>query len=169
MANPRIQFRFDEEMTKLILGTLQHPIPEGTSDNIRDTIYTEKVREILGDYIYFLRQSLPKFSLNEAMLLIDALNGIIIHAQTAQYLWVEIRSAIKMDQLDQKWEVDGDALLIRLEDLGQHNPFACYAIAHAVSQAWNAPEYYITDMRERVVQVGLVQKEDAQEKERRTK
>lgn len=46
-------------------------------------------------------------TLAEACLIVDALNGSLMDANTAPMLWASIQDACKLDGLDAKWEVDG--------------------------------------------------------------
>lgn len=135
---------------------------ESLTDEQRNALLAETVRSTLEDYYQFIALSLPKFSSNEAMLLVDAMNGCIVEPFSAQILWANIADAVEMDGLDAKWDVDGPALVTRLRELGRSNPFACWAIADAIKRAWNSTTYHIENMEEKVRQVGLV-REDKQQ------
>lgn len=154
MAAPRIQFRPGEELSRELVERSR--LYQGVTDAQRDSILAETLREQLSDYYLLMKLSLPRFSLGEAMLMVDAMNGCILDPHTASLLWANISDAIEMDRLDEKWQVDGNALVIRLRELGRTNPFACWSIADAIERAWNDTSYYIANMEERVKQVGLV-------------
>src|SRR2546421_4610038 len=97
-----------------------------------------------------------KFSLSEALLLCDALNGVLLDAQTKHLLWATIEDAIRTDELDRKGGVDGDALVARLRSL---TPVEQGMIAYRIQQAWENETYYVQSMVERVKLVGLVAEE----------
>lgn len=69
----------------------------------------------------------------EACLIADALNGTLMDADSASTLWAEVDDAIRMDGLDAKWGVDGQALVKKLRGLDRT---ACLAIADAVERFW---------------------------------
>jgi hypothetical protein len=98
----------------------------------------------------------PKFSLSEALLMADALNGVLLDAWTKHLLWLSIEDAIRTDDLDRKWGVDGDALVERLRSL---TPIEQGMIAYRVQQVWENEAYYADSLIERVKAVGLVAEE----------
>lgn len=113
-------------------------------------------RRDLERYYYMIRSSTPAFSEAEARLLVDALSGIITEPHTAHLLWAVVDDAIRLGRLDEKWGVDGWALVQRLRhDL---TPFEALAIADAVERVWNsmadAKAASITDV---MLRVGLLQ------------
>ncbi len=73
--------------------------------------------------------------LNEAYLIVDALNGVLMDANNAKLLWAEIEDAIKLDHLDQKWQVDSKALVEKLRNL---NEIQAMAIIDAAERFWQA-------------------------------
>jgi hypothetical protein len=97
-----------------------------------------------------------KFSLSEALLMADALNGVLLDAWTKHLLWLSIEDAIRTDELDRKWGVDGDALVERLRSL---SPTEQGMIAYRIQQAWENETYYTDSLVERVKKVGLVAEE----------
>ena len=97
-----------------------------------------------------------KFSLNEALLMADALNGVILDAWTKHLLWLSIEDAIRTDELDRKWGVDGAALVERLRSL---SPVEQGMIAYRIQQAWENETYHVDSLIERVKKVGLVAEE----------
>lgn len=72
---------------------------------------------------------------NQAYLIVDALNGVLIDANTAKLLWAEIEDAINLDHLDQKWQVDGKALVEKLRGL---NEIQAMAVIDAAERFWQA-------------------------------
>jgi hypothetical protein len=73
--------------------------------------------------------------LNEAYLIVDALNGVLMDANNAKLLCAEIEDAIKLDHLDQKWQVDSKALVEKLRNL---NEIQAMAIIDAAERFWQA-------------------------------
>jgi len=92
-------------------------------------------REALLRYHQVLADELARVDLSEAEwnLLRDALNGTWIDETSYRHLWMEIADAIRLDRLDEKWGVDGPALVEKLRGLC---PGACMAVAHAVERWW---------------------------------
>ena len=88
------------------------------------------------DRFYTLyRRAIREVSLaeKEACLLVDALNGVILDASTAQHLWAEIEDAIKLDGLAEKWDVDGPALVGKLRGL---NALQAMALVDGAEKVW---------------------------------
>ncbi len=112
-------------------------------------------RRDLERYYYMIRSSTPEFSEAEARLLVDALSGIITEPHTAHLLWAVVDDAIRLGRLDEKWRVDGWALVQRLRGM---TSFELLAIADAVERVWSmmadAKATPITDV---IMQVGLIQ------------
>lgn len=73
----------------------------------------------------------------EACLIVDALNGSIMDANTATMLWASIEDACKLDGLDKKWEVDGSALVEKLRGL---NVLQAMALIDAAERVWGVPD-----------------------------
>lgn len=106
----------------------------------------------LERYYEMLKRSLPTFTLGEAVLLVDVMNGHIVMPYSVSLLWAEVSDALP-DGYAEKWGVDGPALVERLRKL---TPFECMAVADAVERAWNSASYQVTNMEEKVRKVGLV-------------
>jgi len=62
----------------------------------------------------------------EVALICDALSGTVLDGQTCTLIWSEVAAAIRLDQLDRKWGLDGLALVARLRTL---SPAACWDLA----------------------------------------
>lgn len=86
-------------------------------------------------------------SVEEACLLVDALNGALLDATTARLLWAEIEDACRLDHLDQKWQVDGQALVQKLKNL---TDIQALALIDAAERFWNAPDVGQRNVREAV-------------------
>lgn len=93
-----------------------------------------------------------KLTVPEAMLIIDCLNGTFVEPSTArQQIPFEIADGIRLEHLDQKWSVDGPALLAKLEKLTDES---AVALAEAVNKWWETDGK--TD-REKTRKAGLTQ------------
>jgi hypothetical protein len=110
----------------------------------------------LERYYQLLKLSLPTFGEGEASLIVDALNGSLIFPYSAQVVWAEVADAIQMDGLDEKWKVDGKALVERLRAL---TAFEQLAIADAAERFWSGP-YRSADLAQSLREVGLVRDKD---------
>ncbi len=146
MPGPQIQFRAVGPLTDELESRSEVGKPA-----------SEVARRDLGRYYVLLARSLPQFTLEEAMLLVNALNGHLTMPETAHLLWAEVEGFVVSqlgdeDSYPNKW----DSLILRLKKL---TPFEQLAVADAVERAWNASAYHLSDMSERLLAVGLVRKE----------
>lgn len=108
------------------------------------------------------KRSALTLSPNEALLIIDALNGTIIEPSLAEQLIpFEIQDAITLDHLDQKWEIDGKELVAKLSNL-THD--AALDLLERVNQFWS-DSYHIADARKRVKEIGMVREDAKHENE----
>jgi hypothetical protein len=121
---PSINFRAGTLLPALVARSSSEQSRHATAQRDLDRYYT------------LLARSLPTFTEAEASLLMDALNGTIAMPQTAHLLWAEIDDAIRLDRLDEKWGVDGQALHERLRAL---TPFQAMAILDAKERYWLHP------------------------------
>lgn len=97
-----------------------------------------------------------QLTINEALLIVDALNGSILEPTLAeQLLWAEIEDAIHLDRLDQKWTVNGDALIGRLKALDNAG---AREVVEKAEQFWH-DHPTVSDARSRVLDVGLATEE----------
>ena len=142
MASYQIQYRPSEQQYQ----ALQERSEMGKSPSLTAS-------EMVDAYLSLLRRSLPTFTENEAMLMMDAMNGCLIDYHAPTTLWANIADAVSIDRVDQKWQVDGYALVERLRKL---TPFEQWAIYDAIRRAWNSETYRIDNMAERIRKVGLV-------------
>lgn len=81
-----------------------------------------------------------KLTANEACLICDVLNGTIMDANSASMLWAEVEDGCNLDGLDEKWEIDGPALV---EKLKSYNETQCLALVDAAERFW-ASDYEST-------------------------
>lgn len=75
--------------------------------------------------------------LNEALLIVNALNGTIMEANTAPFLFAKIEDEINFNGLAEKWEINGPALVEALKGLTQ---LQALALVDAAERFWNIPE-----------------------------
>lgn len=90
----------------------------------------------------------------EACLIIDVMNGTITEPHTAQLLWAQVSDGIQMDRLDEKWEVDGPALVAKLRGLTYTQALA---VADAAERWWELEDGERT-WPEGLQAVGLLEK-----------
>jgi hypothetical protein len=76
-------------------------------------------------------------TLSEVWLILDALNSSLMTADTAGLLWVNIAESIELDDLDKKWDVDGNQLVEKLKNL---SPFENMSIIDASERFWNCKD-----------------------------
>jgi hypothetical protein len=92
------------------------------------------VSRMMERYAEVCRRALPEFSGPEWDLLRDSLNGWAPEpAASVGWLAMGVRDSIGLDHLDDKWGVDGPALLARLEALDYAG---CCAALDAVERWW---------------------------------
>jgi hypothetical protein len=115
--------------------------------------FSQVAQRDLERYYTLLDLALTQVQLSdgEASLIVDAMNGTLINLQAAQLLPAEIEDAIALDSLDRKWEVDGAALVAKLQGMSLLQRMA---ICDAVERFW--VEHEVENIRARLVQVGLL-------------
>jgi len=74
-------------------------------------------------------------SLQEAWFIVDILNGTPMDAETANMLWAEAEDACFLNHLDQKWGIDGKALVEKLKKLSRTQSLA---LIDAAERFWQA-------------------------------
>jgi hypothetical protein len=111
----------------------------------------------LGRYYALIREELrrlsPPLTQAEASLICDACNGTWMgdeYSPGPMILWAEVADACRLNELDAKWGVDGDALVARLQRM---TPGQLMAIADAVERFWLEPDL---DTEEGLRRVGLM-------------
>lgn len=94
-------------------------------------------RRDLERYYALLRAELGTVDLSEgeASLVCDANNGVFWESMTAHLLWAGVSDAIRLEELDTKWGVDGPALVEKLRAL---TPAQTLAIIDAGERFWTA-------------------------------
>lgn len=83
-----------------------------------------------------------QFSRAELMLIVDSCNGTLFEPSTVCALPFNIEDSISLDRLDEKWGVDGSALLAKLQAL---SPVQTQSLVDAVERFWTNHERYSGD------------------------
>lgn len=96
-----------------------------------------------------------ELTVDEACLIVDSLNGTIHDVWSAARFWIGVQDSIELDGLDEKWKVDGKALIAKLSELDETS---CMAIVDAVERFWQNENYH-KDVRAGVTKVFKMGKE----------
>jgi hypothetical protein len=143
-GSPEVRFR---------LGDLVEPVTERAkgSESVEQS-RASVARRDLGRYYDLLSAALERVSLTdpEALLICDTLRGTWLDTPTISLLWTEVEDACRLEGLDQKWAVDGAALVDRLRGMGLAE---LHSIADAAERFHLEPE---GPYSERLWGVGLV-------------
>jgi hypothetical protein len=101
----------------------------------RGTNISDLVHRDLGRLYTLYRRALAEVPLtvNEACLIVDVLNGALMDANSARLLWAEVEDGISLNGLAEKWNVDGPALVKRLQAL---TSVQALAIVDAAERVW---------------------------------
>lgn len=131
MAKPSITIQFRA-------GDLVEPLDDRASERVGISRDGAAKRD-LARYYDVLARSLDALSLSsaESSLICDAARGTAWDTSSYRLLWAEIDDAIRLDQLDTKWNVDGPALVAKLRNLA---PGTAMAIVDAVERFWLTPD-----------------------------
>lgn len=78
-------------------------------------------------------------TIQEASLILDVLTGSIYDVATAPMLWAAVDDRIRLDRLDEKWGIDGTALVEKLKSL---NDVQALAIIDAGERFWYGDKKY---------------------------
>jgi len=108
---------------------------DARADNRSEQINGDLMRyyRVLAEIRPTLRE---RFSPAEISLILDACNGWMMDFQSPSYIWMEVSDAIRLNQIDKKWEVAEPADLVqRLHALA---PIETVALADAVTSWWHA-------------------------------
>lgn len=89
-------------------------------------------------------------TVDEACLIVDALNGTIHDVRSGVRFWIDVQDAIELEGLAEKWNVDGKALIEKLTALDE---LSCMAIVDAAERFWYGEKYRDMDIREAVKKV----------------
>ena len=94
------------------------------------------INSVFDRYTTIVASAMPTFSVNEWALIFDSLNGVWLQDPASiavQSVAFNIADSIQLNQLDQKWEVDGSALVSRLRALSSAE---ATAIIDATERFW---------------------------------
>lgn len=111
----------------------------------RSTTISRDLERLYALYRRALRQI--DLTVDEACLIVDALNGSLTTADDASLLWARVEDAIHYEKLDEKWNVDGRALVDKLRGL---NEIQALAVADAAERFWEIESADNRDIREDV-------------------
>ncbi len=115
-------------------------------------------------YYALLPRATPRFSEEEASLLVDALAGRTIQTDDPRAVWSAVQKGIQRDMLDRRWFVDGVSLVATLRFL---DPVQRVALIDAIERYSRLPVDEM-GMGEALRAVGLV-KEGARPFQMKTK
>ena len=95
------------------LGLMADDVRERARDGV--TLSAVAQRD-LERYYATLKASLLDVDLTEAeaLLIVDACNGLLVEPHSVGFLWAQISDAIRLEGLDQKWGIDGSALVEKI-------------------------------------------------------
>lgn len=120
----------------------------------RSTIISRDLERLYTLYRRSLRR--VNLTIDEACLVVDALNSSLMTADTAHLLWASIEDAIQHEDLAKKWGVDGKVLVEKLQSL---NEIQSMAVIDAAERFWSQQKYRDQDMREAVAGCFEIKKE----------
>jgi len=90
-----------------------------------------------------------KLTIDEACLIVDALNGTLHDVTSGTRFWIGVQDSIEMDELDEKWGVDGKTLIEKLSAL---DDLTSMAVVDAVERFWNDEQNQTKNFREAVAE-----------------
>ncbi len=138
-----------QDVIKFRASDLAGPLKERA-----DAIWHSKslvAKRDLERYYSLLERTLPTLGLSkeEVCLVADSLNGTLIEPHTLSLVWANVDDSIRLDGLDEKWGVDGEALVGKLRAF---TPLQATALVDAVERFWIGPN----PMDEALIRVGLL-------------
>jgi hypothetical protein len=105
-------------------------------DNIPG-IYPESINAALKQYLMILAHVKPDFLECEWNLIFDACNGVLFGEEIENYqseIILQVGDAITLNQLENKWQCNGDRLLKKLAIC---NPVECASIVFEIKKFWD--------------------------------
>src|SRR5262245_42431751 len=129
--SPTIQFR--------VFGTLGANLVARTDE---DNQMSRRAATDLERYYDLLQRSMPRLAANEWKLGFDVANGTLWEGSSMGLIWAEVADAIRLDQVDRKWEVDGAVLVEKLRGLPEASR---WAVVDTAERFWNARAGYRQD------------------------
>ena len=101
------------------------------------TARSAAIQESLDRYFYLIKSARVSlrgtFTGPELCLIADSCNGTLFQAKTIPSLWFGIENSIRLDCLDDKYEVDGPVLIDKIHSLKNDQ---LYALVDAVEEYW---------------------------------
>lgn len=108
-------FRIPPDLLEWLDQTRDYPDDGG--EDARGATRTARLIQVLERYREIMRLDLPQLTEPEWNLVRDALNGTWLNDGTERFAWAEVADGIKINRLDQKWQVDGALLVDKLRNL----------------------------------------------------
>lgn len=138
-GNPRVVFRAPEEIMAEI-EERQDALTAALGGG-GDTPLGSTARRDLERYYQVVRDELRQLPLErgEVLLILDAMNGAIVDL-TAMYrsaLVLGVQDHIRLNAADQKWGVDGGALMAKLSTM---SPGMLMALCDLAERFWSRPD-----------------------------
>jgi hypothetical protein len=131
------------------------------AEDVSAAVHGPDVAARRRDFCRRLELESLRLSRAEACAACDAGNGTILDESSWQHFWCEVADADRLNGLGKKWQIDGQALAIKIHDA---SPGAKLALAEAVEQFWRS--HAGTPIDEGLRAVGLLP--DAKAAERAT-
>lgn len=123
----------------------------------------EQIEEDLGRYYLMLGETLRamRFTREEAMMMCDICKEAAVFRHSINtlsaaplILYANLRDGILLDQINEKWKVDGEAFLERVQ---RFTPLEAMAILDAIERFWIQSKVWLEpDFNQLLIQVGLV-------------
>lgn len=149
----------NEEITNFVVFESTKVKAELRKRTYKDEGCGDVAVQCLEKYFYLMEEgrSTLNLTMQEALVILDALNGSIVFANEGlvRSAWISIQSAIEYHQLDKAWNIDGSALVEKIKNLSLMETFA---LVDACERFWHGNNEG-ADVRLRVYEVGLVKKD----------
>ena len=149
--------------TSIYIGSELTRLLNGRSDANSGLRSTSGVLNAVADrYLEIVRRSLPTLTEGEWCLIWDSLNGVWAQDNAGLYvpgIIMGVSDSISLDALDQKWSVDGKALLSKLHEMSFCNLVAIVDSAELFWADNAAEDENISDVVRRIVGEQHVQEE----------
>lgn len=135
-GNPRVVFRAPEAVLTEIQARQEVLSAQmGVGD---DAPLGSTARRDLERYYAIVRDELRQLPLtrNEVLLVLDAMNGVLVEPPMMYRgaVLLDVADHIRLNAADEKWDVDGEALIRRLEAL---SPGTLMAIVDMAERFWS--------------------------------
>jgi len=132
MTAKRISIYLGESLRRLLDGI----------DNLRSTSGT--LSDVADRYMEICRRSRPGLSEAEWSCVVDALNGCWMgDASTVAVAWAEVADHINLNGADHAWDIDGPALITKLQSLDYAG---LVAVVDVAERFWSREGASISDI-----------------------